>query len=73
MTDEISKPHIKDCFFRTPEGKCVSPEIYRFIPEAEETGKCPFDPNDEVVMRYRQPMVPNIAEKLRCLEFRPKR
>jgi len=57
------RPKIKECFFRTEDGKCVSPEIYRFNPEVEKTGMCPYDPE-------LQAFIIGIRGKLLCLEFR---
>lgn len=56
------KPKIKECFFRTSDGKCCSPEIYRFVPQVEATGICPFE-SEQLAF---------FEGKLRCQEFRPK-
>ena len=53
-------PKIRDCFFRSEEGKCLSPEIYRFNPHVEKTGNCAFHPDS-----------PSFPGKLLCEEFRP--
>ena len=52
---------IKHCFW-FKKGKCTSPELYRFHPDCEETGDCPFYP--ELTAFTEKP------EGLRCLEFR---
>lgn len=51
---------IKHCFWRTSEGKCLSPEAYRFIPDPD---KCPYNPEETAFYEYLNP-------PLRCLEFR---
>ena len=67
--NESLKPKIKECFFRTSDGKCCSPEIYRFI-EGMESGKpCPFAPELDVF--YLGTPFENMYRQ-RCLEFRPK-
>jgi len=54
---------IETCFFRSEEGKCGDPEIYRFNPHVEKTGNCAFNPRSPAFM----------DGKLLCVEFRPDR
>jgi len=52
---------IKDCFW-FKDLKCLSPELYRFHPECEESSNCPFLPEQTAFT----------DQGLRCLEFRRK-
>ena len=56
-------PLIKTCFFRSEKGKCGDPEIYRFNPHVEKTGRCAFNPDSPAFM----------DGKLLCEDFRPDR
>lgn len=58
---ERSDVKIKHCFW-LKNGLCVSSEIYRFNPEVERTGKCPYNPEDTAFLESQH--------TLRCLEFR---
>jgi hypothetical protein len=64
----MKRPVIKDCYFRSKEGKCCSPEIDRFL-EDMDTGKpCPINP--EFTAFYDDGT--SHANELRCHEFRPR-
>jgi len=55
---------IKDCFW-FKNGKCLSPEIYRF--RYDEGDNCLYNPEQEVFVYEKKGMNP-----LRCLGFRRK-
>lgn len=57
---------IKHCFWRTTNGKCVSPEIYRF--QKIESDICPYD-LEATAFIFSQI---DSQSPLRCLEFRHK-
>ena len=40
---------IKDCFW-FKDLKCLSPELYRFHPECEESSNCPFLPDRKITI-----------------------
>jgi hypothetical protein len=57
---------IKHCFWRSEDGKCGSPEIYRFLKDMETGKPCPIDP--ELTAFFLDGS--SYSGKLRCPEFR---
>jgi hypothetical protein len=61
---------IKSCFYRTQDGKCCSPEIYRKVDGMNTGMPCPFD---AAACAFVLDGIDNRLGNLRCLEFCPNR